>query len=219
MPSLRRPARTYPKPRLDALTDGVFAVAMTLLVLEIRLPAHAELADSAALLAALQDLWPEFLAYAISFFVLGVRWRATLDVRTAQEVVPRDDVRWWLAYLFLVTCLPFTTSVVGHYGGLAPAVWLYAGNLILIALAFLPITIGVAPHESAAARAHRMRQYVLIVSAVVSVGISFIAPVWAMLAYLLNILGEPLAAWAAHEGATDRESGVERDAVRRRDSR
>jgi uncharacterized membrane protein len=49
----------YPKARLDALTDGIFAVAMTLLVLELRVPEQA-LADNAALWQALQDLWPKF---------------------------------------------------------------------------------------------------------------------------------------------------------------
>jgi uncharacterized membrane protein len=49
----------YPKARLDALTDGIFAVAMTLLVLELRVP-DQPVADSAALWQALKDLWPKF---------------------------------------------------------------------------------------------------------------------------------------------------------------
>lgn len=50
--------RTFPKSRIDALTDGIFAFAMTLLVLELRLPSDAAIRDSAALIAQLRDLWP-----------------------------------------------------------------------------------------------------------------------------------------------------------------
>ena len=61
----------YPVARIDALTDGIFAVAMTLLVLDIRLPENLAVHDRAGLLQALMDLWPKFVPYALSFMVLG----------------------------------------------------------------------------------------------------------------------------------------------------
>ena len=65
-----------PKSRLDALTDGVFAFAMTLLVLDLRLPDTFHPASTAELLGGLRELSGQFLAYVISFFVLGIRWLA-----------------------------------------------------------------------------------------------------------------------------------------------
>jgi len=60
----QRILQMYPKARLDALTDGIFAVAMTLLVLELRVP-DQPVADSAALWQALKDLWPKFFPFSI----------------------------------------------------------------------------------------------------------------------------------------------------------
>jgi hypothetical protein len=64
------------KARLEALTDGIFAVAMTLLVLDLRFPSDLHPGSSQELIGALRDLlWGPFVAYAISFFVIGLRWR------------------------------------------------------------------------------------------------------------------------------------------------
>jgi uncharacterized membrane protein len=72
----------YPKARLDALTDGIFAVAMTLLVLELRVP-DQPVADSAALWQALKDLWPKFSELSRPRQQLAVenprpQWRANM---------------------------------------------------------------------------------------------------------------------------------------------
>ncbi len=89
-------------------------------------------------------LWPKFLPYFISFFVLGLRWMANVQVEIKGELVSASFARWWLVSLFLITCVPFTTIVFGRFPGEAPAIWLYAGNTALIAavsarmLALLP---------------------------------------------------------------------------------
>ncbi|RBP00790.1 uncharacterized protein DUF1211 [Roseiarcus fermentans] len=118
----------YPKARIEALGDGVFAVAMTLLALDVRFPDGFAPTSSAELLAGAAALWPKVFPYALSFWVLGERWLALIQVRASD----RDDGfgygRWWLLYLFLVTCVPFTSSVVGRYTSLAPAIWLYAAT-------------------------------------------------------------------------------------------
>jgi Endosomal/lysosomal potassium channel TMEM175 len=74
----------YPKLRLDALTDGIFAVAMTILVLDLRLPEEFHAVDDNAMARALLGLWPKFLPYALSFYrstrsmSAHPRWRAGL---------------------------------------------------------------------------------------------------------------------------------------------
>ena len=61
----------FSKARLDTLSDGIFGVAMTLLILDVRLPDDFHPKDSAELLQGLFDLWPKFLPYLLSFGVLG----------------------------------------------------------------------------------------------------------------------------------------------------
>jgi uncharacterized membrane protein len=124
----------FPKARLDALHYGIFSVAMTLLVLDVRLPEDFHPRAAAELTAAIGNLWPKFLPYLLSFTVLGLRWLASIEIRSRAEYDNRAYVNLWLFYLLLITCVPFSTIVVGRYGSLAPAVWLDAGHLLLIAL-------------------------------------------------------------------------------------
>ena len=60
--------------RLEAFADAVFAIAITLLIIEIRLPPHEELVQKGGLGAALLHLWPSYLGYLISFVVIGIMW-------------------------------------------------------------------------------------------------------------------------------------------------
>ena len=118
----------YPKARLDALTDGLFGVAMTILVLDVRLPDDFHPRDHGALFRALIDLWPKFFPYALSFFVLGIRWLSSVQMKTKSEVVSTEYARWWLLYLFLITCVPFATILVGRFPDEAPAICFYRNH-------------------------------------------------------------------------------------------
>src|SRR5436189_5058790 len=60
--------------RLEAFSDGVFAIAITLLIIEIKVPTHEEVALYGSLSGYLVHLWPSYFAYAFSFFVIGVYW-------------------------------------------------------------------------------------------------------------------------------------------------
>src|SRR5262245_26952944 len=72
------PIRTDPgvsdTPRLETFCDGVFAIAITLLVLEIHVPSHDEAARVGGLVRALLGLWPSYLGYTISFVTIGIMW-------------------------------------------------------------------------------------------------------------------------------------------------
>jgi uncharacterized membrane protein len=185
--------RTFPEARIDALTDGIFAFAMTLLVLEIRLPPDLPIHTSAELIARLQALRPEYLTYVISFFVLAAHWRADVELRRIEEV-SSNVLRWSIVYLFFVTSVPFSSSVVGHYGDLPPAVCLYAANLIIVAAVSLRLRVSeVAPEHRPRARIGHTRLLFLMATAVASILISLVAPDYAMYAYLLNFFSAPLA--------------------------
>jgi uncharacterized membrane protein len=164
----------FPKVRLDTLSDGIFGVAMTLLVLDVRLPDDFHPKDGAELLQGLAGLWPKFLPYVLSFGVLGLRWLSNIEVRSRAEYVNREYVNWWLLYLFLITCVPFTTIVVGRFAHLAPAIWLYAGHTFLIAAVGLRLVF-ITPHleQSDHLRHRQMSAILLMVSSLLAIALSF----------------------------------------------
>lgn len=171
------------KPRLDALTDGLFGVAMTLLVIDLKLPENFRPTSAADLLTAFWELHTQFLVYAISFFVLGIRW-TSLARAPGEKQVGDAYVRWALAHLFLITFIPFSTMVVARYGGFAPAIWLYALNTALAALVALQMT-ALSPNDPTT-EARRRGLFLLLASSALVVVVSFYAPRYALLAYLLN---------------------------------
>jgi uncharacterized membrane protein len=192
----------YPKARIEALTDGIFAVAMTILILDVRLPEDFHPADSGALLRAIEDLWPKVVPYLISFFVLGNNWLANIQLKSGEEFVTRTYAARSLLYLFLATCLPFSTTVLGRFGHLAPAVWLYAANLAaLSALGYRLITLmpDLASHERMLDR--KVALTFLIATSALSVVLSFFIPSEAMWVYLLNILSPHATRWARGQRA------------------
>jgi hypothetical protein len=80
--------------------------------------------------------------------VLGLRWLSNVRVRTRSEDFSREYAMWWLLYLFLITCVPFTTMVVGRFVMFAPAIWLYAGNtLLIVAVAFRLLAVVARPFD------------------------------------------------------------------------
>src|ERR1700734_1983745 len=119
--------------RLTGLSDGVFAVAMTLLVLDVRVPVSAALASSDhALWGGLVKLGPSFAAYLLSFTMLGTFWLAQ---HTLLSILGRCDrtLTWiQLGFLFVVTLLPFSAALLAHFAHLRLAVGLYWLNILLL---------------------------------------------------------------------------------------
>jgi uncharacterized membrane protein len=98
--------------RLEAFSDGVFAIAITLLILEVRVPSGEDLSSSARLADALWALWPSYLAYAIGFSTIGVMW---INHHNLLRHVERVDHGLMLANLFLlglVAFVPFPTALL-----------------------------------------------------------------------------------------------------------
>ena len=120
--------------RLTALSDGLFAVAMTLLVLDLRVPVST--AGSAysehGLWGALLKLGPSFAAYLLSFTMLGTFWLAQ---HTLLSILGRCDrtLTWInLGFLFVVSLLPFSAALLAHYVHLRLAVGVYWLNILLL---------------------------------------------------------------------------------------
>lgn len=130
------PAQSNDTARLEAFSDGVFAIAITLLVLEIRLPGgHGTLTHKLA------DTWPSYVGYVISFATIGIMWANhhavfRLIARTTHGLVVGN-----LLLLLTVSFLPFPTAVLaehlGHGGDdQRTAALLYSGTFVLIAVGF-----------------------------------------------------------------------------------
>src|SRR3954452_9948711 len=123
--------------RLEAFSDGVFAIAITLLVLEIHVPEHPE----EGLARALVDQWPSYASYVVSFFVIGIIWinhHAIFD-----HLVRADRALLFVNLLLLlwIGLLPWPTSVLGTYmqqGGADErvAAVLYTGVMALMGVSF-----------------------------------------------------------------------------------
>ena len=99
------------KNRLEAFSDGVFAIAITILILNIHLPQT----DSGHLAQALRDLTPHFLAYAMSFIIIGLYWIA--HHTSFHKVAKVNGVFLWLNMLLLlfVSFMPFPAYLLGTY--------------------------------------------------------------------------------------------------------
>ncbi len=186
----------FSKARLDTLSDGIFGVAMTLLVLDVRLPEDFHPRDGGELVQGLAGLGPKFLPYVLSFGVLGLRWLANLELRSRAEYVNREYVNWWLLYLMLITSVPFASIVVGRFAQFAPAIWLYAGDTLLIALVGLRMIV-ITPHLEPGdhLRRRQMSAWLLIAASLLAVALSFVNPPDALWAFVLPIAAPLLRRW------------------------
>jgi uncharacterized membrane protein len=188
--------------RILALSDGVFAIALTLLVLDIFLPRQG----AGSLSHQLLHLYPRYLAYALSFAVIARFWLAH---HFAYRYIDRYDSPLLLInllLLFLVAFLPFPTRVMGQHGDEPAATFLYA------------ISVGAASAASAAMwwyatwhrrlirgdtppeqiRAGRVRSAVVTILFAASIPVSLFAPYAAVTLWLLAfVLVRIAAAWAS----------------------
>jgi uncharacterized membrane protein len=131
----RPPERHLRKGRLEALSDGVFAIAVTLLVLEISVPDGSE--DD--LFGAVLDQWPSYLGYVAAFSTIGVVWIIHSAITEYLDRVDAAFVRLNLLLLMLVSFLPFPTRLLAEYLGEddAARVASTAFGLTLLAVAIL----------------------------------------------------------------------------------
>ena len=107
-----------PTSRLEAFSDGVFAIAITLLVIELHVPAGNE-----ALAKGLEHEWPRYLGYFISFAFIGGVWIAHSNMTRFLKAADPELMRLNLVLLLFVSFLPFTTAITATH--------LYASNLSL----------------------------------------------------------------------------------------
>jgi uncharacterized membrane protein len=122
--------------RLEAFADGVFAIAATLLILNVDAQVPADVHD---LGAKIVDIWPSYLAYAVSFVTIGIMW---INHHTMMDQIKRADRRFLVATIGLLMCVafvPFPTRVVAEHirgAGAEDAALLYGFTLVVTAVMF-----------------------------------------------------------------------------------
>src|SRR5712691_6495139 len=118
--------------RLDAISDGIFGVAMTLLVLTLVVPTAMEVHDAGNLWHALLELMPYVVTYFMSFLTLGIFWVAQETQSSEVERTDRDYTWIMLAFLLFVTLVPFSTALLAAYYQSWMAVVEYWFNIFLL---------------------------------------------------------------------------------------
>jgi uncharacterized membrane protein len=123
------------KLRLEAVTDGIFAIVMTLLVIEIRVPELYDTFSNAKLLSELEHLIPLFLSFFLSFAVLVNYWTShNFLVSIMAKNVNRSLTYINFIFLSFVSLIPFSSHLLGAYPESGVAVAFYSSNVLIIAL-------------------------------------------------------------------------------------
>lgn len=182
--------------RLEALGDGVFAVVMTLLVLELKVPEWEGEVTSAQVWKYLVHLGPSLLAFGLSFAVLGILWFAHRMEHVFIGAVNRWLIWLNLLFYFFVCLIPFAAAFLGRYPDTQLTVVLYGANLIA-AIAFLwwiwhygTSLPGLREREVPKELTAEIRVLFGLAPLlyVLAIGLSFLSPRWGFYCYLLTPL-------------------------------
>ena len=204
--------------RLLALSDGVVAIALTLLVLQLNVPSPARLTDPnsvSELAAQLGKGADALISYVISFYVIAQFW--LVHHRVFRQIAgQREGLAWWnFAFLFTITLMPFTSDLLGKYAENPLAVDIFAANLLAASLTTqLTIVYGrrrdlVTTETSARqARAEWARMVASVFVIVLSIGIAWVNTDAAKYCWLLLAVAPRVAdRWSgrlAQRGTTGR---------------
>jgi uncharacterized membrane protein len=195
--------------RLLALSDGVVAIALTLLVLQLRVPVVAALhnPESAGELAnQLSREGNQFVSYIISFYVIAQFWLA--HHRAYRLMIGHHEgLAWWnFGFLLTITLMPFTSDLLGQYGSNPLAVTIFALNLLMASVASAG-TLLYAKHAGLIAAdadqrvilSGQIRSAFTVVAVLLSIGLAWVSTGLAEYCWFLIAIG-PFASrrWLEH---------------------
>ncbi|MGB9936371.1 MAG: TMEM175 family protein [Methanobacterium sp.] len=176
--------------RIETLVDGIFAIAMTLLVLSIDVPQLAYPVSNDLIIKSLFDLSSNFFNYALSFVLLAIFWR--VNHQQFYRIKRTDGLFLWITVIWLlfVVLVPFSTSLTGDYGYLeVPQIFF---NLNLFAIGVMQTLIWYYATEKKYVdkeltqeeiRKSRRTNLILPIVSLIAIGVAFISPSWSGLTY------------------------------------
>ena len=129
----KSPLQTMNKSRIEAFSDGVIAIIITLLVLELKVP---KLAPGQPLVAALQHLLPTLGAWLLSFWFVAVFWLNHHKLFEHLEKADYGLAVYNTVFLCTLSFVPFPTAVLGEYSGQGVSLLLFGGTMVLCSLSF-----------------------------------------------------------------------------------
>lgn len=173
-PTFRPEERRVADPaRLVAFTDGVFAIIITILVLDLRVP---DLGSGEPISTALAATWPTFVSFVISFLLVGMYWDWHRTVFARVRFTDRNTV--WLNLLFLLptSMIPFAASALGEHPGDATALHLYGAVLISATLLRILLDTYLSRHPGLLwDKPSRQRRRIHVLTAAAPLGVYVIA--------------------------------------------
>lgn len=196
--------------RLTFFSDAVFAIAMTLLVVEVRLPHLAAVTDQ-ALGQALLDIIPNYVGFVISFLVLARFWAGHHTVMGLLRTTSPALLWTNLLMLLAVAFMPFPTAVVSEYVQLRVAICFYAGWLLLLGLlnrrlvrlASDPALLA-DDVDPAAFKPHLARSRIPLIIAGAAIAAGLVSPVYGL---GVLVVGSPLIVWVVGRLSTRLSKG------------
>lgn len=200
----------FDRKRLLALCDGVFAFALTLLVLSFSVPVLKSTASNEALAEALLDRSSELVSWLISFAVIGLFWVAHSAFMRHVVRINRAFLGATFAFLALIAFIPYPTELVGRFGN-ATSVAFYALVVALLILANalvseVALTQGLTDEEETPAERSRRRFDSMVPAAffLLSIPVAFlVGPTWAYACWVAQVPFERVVTrmWASKERA------------------
>src|ERR1700738_4970476 len=184
------------KSRIAALVDGIFAVAMTLLVLDLKLPEGLKMSSDVEVWHQLLELTGRFLTYTLSFIVLGIYWIGHHSLFHFVRKVNRGLLWLNLLFLLFITLLPFSTNLLSAHTHLQIPIVVYGINLLLISLTSL-LQLSYLAHHPELSHDQltpswianiRRRTSIPVIIVIASIATSFFNPNFAMSAYWLLLV-------------------------------
>ncbi|PIR68847.1 hypothetical protein COX93_01330 [Candidatus Nomurabacteria bacterium CG_4_10_14_0_2_um_filter_30_12] len=183
--------------RLDQLADSIFAIVMTILVFEIRIPDFIGIVDEKTLLNSIIDLFPVFLSYLLSFSLLFTYWRSHHFIESI--LAKNIDTKFSnlnAIFFFFVGLIPFSSHLLGKYSYSKTAIIFFALNIILIGLSLFKMrqyvinskTIENAEFTKSENEHANMRILFPVVAAFIAIFVSFFNSSLAILLFTVAIL-------------------------------
>ena len=183
--------------RLETLVDGIFAIAMTLLVLSLSVPQLTPPVTDATLQKALINIIPNLISMVVSFLLLSIFWK--IHHKFFKQIQYIDGKLLWInvIWLLFIVLVPFSDSLTGDYGSLITSHLVFNLNMMGIALLLFLNWHYAVKHNFILEKVDKVEikitwrinvAFVLIVIAAIL--LSLISPQWASLVYLLTFVLE-----------------------------